>query len=110
MAKLWGGRFEGSTDELVERLNNSLRFDARLWPYDIQGSIAHATMLGEAVISGRYVTHLLADANRAVPPFRSQMILRLESGTWRAVSIAKALTNDRWPLRVPEVAKDEERG
>jgi argininosuccinate lyase len=45
--KLWGGRFEGATDELVERLNNSLAFDVRLWRHDIQGSIAHATMLGE---------------------------------------------------------------
>jgi argininosuccinate lyase len=45
--KLWGGRFEGSTDALVERLNNSLPFDARLWKHDIVGSIAHATMLGE---------------------------------------------------------------
>jgi argininosuccinate lyase len=50
MANLWGGRFVGSTDELVERLNNSLSFDQRLWTYDIQGSIAHATMLGESGI------------------------------------------------------------
>lgn len=49
-AKLWGGRFSGSTDELVERLNNSLRFDARMWREDIDGSIAHATMLGETGI------------------------------------------------------------
>jgi len=45
--KLWGGRFEGATDEIVERLNNSLAFDVRLWRHDIVGSIAHATMLGE---------------------------------------------------------------
>jgi len=46
-ARLWGGRFAGGTDALVERLNRSLDFDARLWRHDIQGSIAHATMLGE---------------------------------------------------------------
>jgi argininosuccinate lyase len=46
MRKLWGGRFEGQTDALIERLNNSLAFDARLWRQDIQGSIAHAAMLG----------------------------------------------------------------
>jgi argininosuccinate lyase len=34
----------------VERLNNSLPFDRRLWRQDIAGSIAHATMLGEADI------------------------------------------------------------
>ena len=46
MRKLWGGRFEGETDALIERLNSSLDFDARLWRHDIEGSIAHATMLG----------------------------------------------------------------
>jgi argininosuccinate lyase len=50
MSKLWGGRFEGTTDEAVERLNNSLSFDRRLWRQDIEGSIAHATMLGECGI------------------------------------------------------------
>jgi argininosuccinate lyase len=44
--RLWGGRFEGETDALIERLNNSLAFDQRLWRQDIEGSIAHATMLG----------------------------------------------------------------
>lgn len=48
--RLWGGRFQGSMDEIVERLNNSFRFDVRLWRQDIAGSIAHATMLGEAQI------------------------------------------------------------
>ncbi len=46
MRKLWGGRFEGKTDELIERLNNSLVFDGRLWRHDIVGSLAHAEMLG----------------------------------------------------------------
>ena len=46
MQKLWGGRFEGKTNELIERLNNSLAFDARLWHQDIRGSIAHVAMLG----------------------------------------------------------------
>lgn len=46
MRKLWGGRFEGRTDALIERLNNSLAFDRRLWRHDILGSIAHAAMLG----------------------------------------------------------------
>jgi argininosuccinate lyase len=49
-AKLWGGRFVGGTDALTERLNNSLAFDGRMWRQDIQGSIAHATMLGEQSI------------------------------------------------------------
>jgi argininosuccinate lyase len=46
MLKLWGGHYDEPTDALIERLNNSLRFDARLWRHDIQGSLAHAAMLG----------------------------------------------------------------
>ncbi|MBM3494569.1 MAG: argininosuccinate lyase [Armatimonadetes bacterium] len=49
-AKLWGGRFDAPTDAVVERLNNSLSFDSRLWRDDIEGSIAHATMLGSTGI------------------------------------------------------------
>jgi argininosuccinate lyase len=44
---LWGGRFGASPAEACERLNASIPFDVRLAPYDIQGSIAHARMLGE---------------------------------------------------------------
>ena len=44
---LWGGRFGASPAEAFERLNASIPFDVRLAPYDIQGSIAHAQMLGE---------------------------------------------------------------
>lgn len=47
MSKLWGGRFEGQTDKLVEKLGESVSFDARLAPWDIRASIAHARMLGQ---------------------------------------------------------------
>lgn len=50
MAKLWGGRFQEQTDSLVEALGESVSFDARLAPWDIRGSIAHARMLGECKI------------------------------------------------------------
>lgn len=43
--KLWGGRFSGEAEKLLERFNNSLSFDSRLWKEDIKGSIAHAKML-----------------------------------------------------------------
>ena len=46
MAQLWGGRFTKQTDDLVRKLNDSIGFDRRLWKEDIEGSIAHATMLG----------------------------------------------------------------
>lgn len=45
--KLWGGRFSKSTDSLVDDFNSSIRFDARMYKQDINGSVAHATMLGK---------------------------------------------------------------
>lgn len=45
--KLWGGRFQKNTDQLVEDFHSSISFDSRLYRQDILGSIAHARMLGE---------------------------------------------------------------
>ncbi len=47
MKKLWSGRFKSSTAKSVEAFTQSVSFDARLAPYDIIGSIAHARMLGK---------------------------------------------------------------
>jgi argininosuccinate lyase len=51
--KPWGGRFSEATDAFVEAFTASVTFDARLYHYDIRGSIAHANMLGETGIIGR---------------------------------------------------------
>ncbi len=48
--KLWGGRFEKATDTMVDDFHSSISFDKRLYRQDINGSIAHATMLGEQEI------------------------------------------------------------
>ncbi len=48
--KLWGGRFEKSTDKSVDDFNSSIRFDSRMYKQDILGSIAHAKMLGKCKI------------------------------------------------------------
>ena len=44
---LWGGRFEGAPDALMEAINASITFDKRLYAHDIAGSKAHAQMLVE---------------------------------------------------------------
>ena len=46
--KLWGGRFTGATDPLMEKFNESLPFDKRMWAEDIQGSQAYARALSKA--------------------------------------------------------------
>ena len=45
--KLWAGRFQKDIDGLVNDFNSSIQFDSRLYREDIEGSIAHATMLGK---------------------------------------------------------------
>ncbi len=46
--RLWGGRFEGETDEAMERLGASLAADWRLYGADIRGSMAYARALHKA--------------------------------------------------------------
>lgn len=48
--KMWAGRFSKEIDEKVNDFNSSISFDARMYKEDIEGSIAHATMLGECNI------------------------------------------------------------
>lgn len=43
--KAWGGRFQQQPEEWVDAFNASIDFDQTLLDEDIQGSIAHATML-----------------------------------------------------------------
>ncbi|MGD9568849.1 MAG: argininosuccinate lyase [Sedimentibacter sp.] len=47
MANLWSGRFEKGMESIVEEFNASIFFDKRLYDCDIEGSIAHVTMLSE---------------------------------------------------------------
>lgn len=48
--KLWAGRFNKEEDERVNDFNSSIRFDKRMVKEDIEGSIAHATMLNACKI------------------------------------------------------------
>ena len=47
MAQLWGGRFTKETDQLVYNFNASIGFDQKFFRQDVQGSIAHVTMLAK---------------------------------------------------------------
>ena len=46
MAKLWGGRFQKSAEAWVDEFGASIGFDQQLVMEDIEGSVAHVTMLG----------------------------------------------------------------
>lgn len=82
MSKLWGGRFEGGTDALVEALGESVSYDARLAPWDLRASQAHARMLGECGIlpkgEVRKILQGLAAIARDVEAGRMQWDISLE--------------------------------
>ncbi|MFK3938235.1 argininosuccinate lyase [Alkalihalobacillus sp. NPDC078783] len=50
MTKLWGGRFTKTAEEWVDAFGASIGFDQALVMEDIQGSMAHVTMLGKCGI------------------------------------------------------------
>lgn len=62
--KLWSGRFQKDTDALVDELNASISFDQRLYREDIQGSLAHAQMLGDCgIISSKDAQSIIKGLN-----------------------------------------------
>ena len=60
--KLWGGRFTKDTNEFVDRFNASITFDQRFWREDIEGSIAHVTMLAKQGIITEEEKTVITDA------------------------------------------------
>nr|XP_023411757.1 argininosuccinate lyase isoform X5 [Loxodonta africana] len=46
--KLWGGRFVGSVDPIMEKFNSSIAYDRNLWAADVQGSKAYSRGLQKA--------------------------------------------------------------
>ena len=58
---MWGGRFEASPDAVMEAINASIDFDRRLYAEDIEGSIAHVTMLAAQGIVTREDADAITD-------------------------------------------------
>ncbi len=84
MAKMWAGRFQKETDAIVNDFNSSVMFDCRMYAEDIQGSVAHATMLGkQGIISTQ-------DAD-AIKAGLAQILAKIEAGE---VEFSPALYED----------------
>ena len=73
MAQLWGGRFTKETDKMVYEFNASITFDQRLYEQDIQGSIAHASMLAKQGI-------LTKEEKRAITDGLEQILEDVKTG------------------------------
>jgi argininosuccinate lyase len=66
MKKPWEGRFSRTTRASVENFTESLSYDYRLYPYDIQASIAHAVMLGETGLINKTETRKIISGLKAI--------------------------------------------
>ncbi len=62
----WGGRFSEPVDAFVARFTASVDFDKRLYKHDIQGSIAHATMLARVGVLSEAERDSIIDGLRAI--------------------------------------------
>lgn len=71
--KLWAGRFQKQTDELVNDFNASISFDQRLYEQDITGSMAHAQMLCDCGI-------LTAQDNEKIQQGLTELLAEIEAG------------------------------
>ena len=75
MEKMWSGRFSQSASSLLDEFNASIMFDRELYIEDIEGSIAHATMLEkQGIISSQE----LLDIKNGLAQVRSE----IESGAF----------------------------
>ena len=66
MAQLWGGRFTKETDQLVYNFNASISFDRKLYREDIEGSIAHVTMMAKQKIVTEEEKQVIIDGLKGI--------------------------------------------
>jgi argininosuccinate lyase len=65
--KLWGGRFTGDTDPLMEEFNASIQVDKRMFKQDIVGSQAYAKAICKAgLISDEELQQLLSGLDQVL--------------------------------------------
>jgi len=95
MSKLWGGRFTKQTDKLVEEYTASITFDKELAEEDIQGSLAHVTMLGkQGILPAEDVETIKDGLKRALQRLQQGEIEFSVSNEDIHMNIEKALIDD----------------
>ena len=80
--KLWGGRFTGATDPLMEAFNASIGFDQRMWRADITGSQAYARALARAgLLTDAEAQQIVAGLDRGGRGMGGRSVHRLRRAT-----------------------------
>ena len=66
MNKMWAGRTAGALDRVADDFNSSIAVDKRMYRQDIEGSMAHAAMLGAKGIIAEADSVLIIDTLGAI--------------------------------------------
>lgn len=99
MSKLWGGRFTKKTDQLVEEYTASITFDKALAQEDVQGSLAHVTMLGkQGILPLEDVNTIKEGLNRVLERIQNNDLPFSISDEDIHMNIEKALIEDIGPV------------
>jgi argininosuccinate lyase len=73
MDKMWSGRFSEGASSLLDEFNASIMFDRRLYKEDIEGSLAHASMLqAQGILNAAELT--------AIQDGMAEVLSEIESG------------------------------
>ena len=90
--KLWQGRYHKPSDKLLEEFSESISFDRKLYPYDIEGSRAHVRMLCDV--------KLISEADRdAILRGLSAILQELDSAADVVIPIVVIVELDRDVVR-----------
>ena len=85
--KLWGGRFTKEENQLVHNFNASITFDQKFYHQDIQGSIAHVTMLAKQAIITDAERDIIISAKKSAAisnpaNYRLQRNMKISTASW----------------------------
>ena len=72
--KLWAGRFSKEIDKKTNDFNSSISFDSRMYREDIEGSIAHAEMIGECGIIEKSESEAIIKGLEGLPSMAANLL------------------------------------
>jgi len=73
MDKMWSGRFSKSASSLLDEFNASILFDRKLYLEDIEGSMAHASMLAkQGILTSEELTSIINGLNQVQEEIESE--------------------------------------
>ena len=95
--KAWGGRFEQELDAIAARFSASVDVDGRLWPQDIDGSIAHVRMLADRNVLSKEDAQLIEAGLEVLVP---------EASVANPVDMVASATHESYRVALEIVLED----